>query len=306
VTLVAPPPVSAEAAVPPVADEHTLSRGKLVWRRFRRDKTALFGVGLLVSLFLAAYVGPHLTQWEYDEADYTAFLRPPSGDHWFGTTQTGFDVFAQTMRGMQKSLLVGILVALVSGVLAAGVGLVAGYKGGIVDRLLMWNVDLLLVLPSFLIIAIVSTRARSSSWIVLVFLLALFSWMISSRLIRAMTLSLKELDYVKAARYMGVSTPAILWRHVLPNLASILIIDTTLAVGLAVLAEAGLSFFGFGVQPPDVSLGTLIRDGSDSATTSPWLFAFSAGALVLIGIAVNLMGEGLRRALDPHTPQSGS
>jgi peptide/nickel transport system permease protein len=136
-------------------------------------------------------------------------------------------------------------------------------------------------------------------WLIL--LLAGFSWMISARIVRGLTMSLREREFVTAARYMGVSNTRIIFRHIVPNVASILIIDTALNVGVAILAETGLSFLGFGVQPPDVSLGTLIADGTNSATTFPWVFLFPAGILVLIVLCANLIGDALRDAIDPDS-----
>ena len=200
---------------------------------------------------------------------------------------------------MQKSLLIGLLVALLSTSLAAVVGAFAGYMGGWVDRVLMWIVDLLLVIPAFLIIAILSPNFRGKTWFVFVLLLAAFLWMVTARIVRGMTISLREREYVLAARYMGVSTPRIILRHILPNISSLLIVDATINVSAAIIAETGLSYFGFGVQPPDVSLGTLIATGTNSAVTYPWLFWFSGGLLVAIVLAVNLVGDGLRDAIDP-------
>ena len=155
--------------------------------------------------------------------------RRPS--HWFGTTQIGGDVFAQTMRGLQKSLLIGLLVAVISTGLAAVVGAVAGYFGGWVDRVLMWIVDLLLVIPSFLIIAIISGNLQGASWLILVRADRRLRWMITARIIRGMTLSLREREFVQAARYSGVSSAGIIFRHLIPNMSSLLIIDATIAVG---------------------------------------------------------------------------
>ena len=166
----------------------------------------------------------------------------------------------------------------------------------------MWVVDLLLVVPSFILIAIVTPRTRESGTILwLILLLAAFSWMISARIVRGMTMSLREREFVTAARYMGVSHWRIIVRHIIPNVASILIIDTALNVGRGrSWPRPGLSFLGFGVQPPDVSLGTLIADGTRSVTTFPWVFLFPAGVLVLIVLCANLVGDGLRDALDPE------
>lgn len=289
---------------PSTETEKAPTRGRLVLRRFLRRKAAVFGLVVVVLLYLMAFIGPLISPWGYAEPDYTAFLQPPSAEHWFGTTKIGEDVFAQVMRGLQKSLTIGLLVGVVSTGVAALVGALAGYFGGWVDRSLMWVVDLLLVLPSFLIIAVLSPAFKGESWLLFVVLLAAFSWMITARIVRGMTLTLREREYVKAARFMGQSPLRIIFKHIVPNMASLLIIDATITIGAAVLSETGLSFFGFGVQPPDVSLGTLIATGTDSVLTYPWLFYIPAGFLVLFVLAVNLFGDGLRDALDPSSTRA--
>jgi peptide/nickel transport system permease protein len=271
-----------------------------VLRRFLRNRPAVISLVVLALLFISCWALPPLLPYSHTDLDYYALQQPPTTTHWFGTNSIGQDLLAQTLRGMQKSLLIGVAVAFISTLIAATVGAVAGYFGGWRDRTLMWIVDLLLVVPSFLLIAIVTPRIRESSSVLwLIVLLSAFSWMISSRIVRGMTMSLREREFVSAARYMGVSNRRIIIRHILPNVASILIIDTALNVGIAILAETGLSFLGFGVQPPDVSLGTLIADGTRSVTTFPWVFLFPAGVLVLIVLCANLIGDGLRDALDP-------
>ena len=278
-----------------------VSRRTLVLRRFLRNRPAVISLAVLALLFISCWALPPLLPYSHTDLDYYALQQPPTTVHWFGTNSIGQDLLAQTLRGMQKSLLIGVAVAFISTLIAATVGAIAGYFGGWRDRALMWIVDLLLVVPSFLLIAIVTPRIRESGGSVLwlIVLLSAFSWMISSRIVRGMTMSLREREFVSAARYMGVSNRRIIVRHILPNVASILIIDTALNVGIASLAETGLSFLGFGVQPPDVSLGTLIADGTRSVTTFPWVFLFPAGVLVLIVLCANLIGDGLRDALDP-------
>jgi peptide/nickel transport system permease protein len=269
-----------------------------VLRRFLRNKPAVVSLALLVALFIGCYALPPLLPYSYTDLDFYALQQPPNTDHWFGTNALGQDLLAQTLRGMQKSMLIGVCVAFISTIIAATVGTIAGYFGGWRDRTLMWVVDLMLVVPSFLLITIVVQRTKGDIvWLIV--LLAAFSWMISSRIVRGMTMSLREREFVAAARYMGVSNWRVIVRHIVPNVASIIIIDTALNVGLAVLAETGLSFLGFGIQPPDVSLGTLIADGTKSVTTFPWVFLFPAGVLVLIILCANLVGDGLRDALDP-------
>jgi peptide/nickel transport system permease protein len=290
-----------EVLVPEEETHEVVSRGRLIWRRFLRRKVAVGGLVVLVLLFLLAFVGPHLTKWNYLDQDLDNALQGPSWNHWFGTTQLGQDVFARTMRGLQKSLIIGLLTAFFSTGTAAVVGACAGYFGGWVERVLMWIVDLLLVLPSFLIIAILSPQFRGKTWLLFVVLLAAFSWMITARIVRGLTLSLREREFIQAARFMGVPSRTIIFRHLLPNMSSFLIIDATLNVGGAILAESGLSYFGFGVQPPDVSLGTLIQEGTPSAFTYPWLFLFAGLLLIVAVLAVNVMGDGLRDALDPNS-----
>jgi peptide/nickel transport system permease protein len=288
----------------PLDETRVPGRWSIVWRRFLTHRLAVMGLGVLVFLFVLAFLGPYLSQWDYTDRDFNSFLQPPSAEHWFGTTQTGGDVYALVLRGMQKSLIIGLLVALVSTSVAAIVGSFAGYFSGATERVLMWIVDLLLVLPSFLIVAILSPTFRGDTWLVFVVLLAAFLWMVTARIVRGMTISLREREYVLAARYMGVPPRRIIFRHILPNMSSLLIIDATINVSAAIIAETGLSYFGFGVQPPDVSLGTIIADGTTSAVTYPWLFGFAGGLLVIIVLAVNLVGDGLRDALDPSSGTS--
>ena len=283
-----------------VALDAFVSRRTLVTRRFLRSRLAVASLAVLVAMFIAAYAVPPLLPYSHTDIDFYALQSPPSSQHWFGTNAIGQDLLAQVLRGMQKSMLIGLCVAVISTLIAATVGSMAGYFGGWRDRALMWFVDLLLVVPSFILIAIITPRTKNSANIaLLIALLSAFSWMISSRMVRGLTMSLREREYVQAARYMGVPSWRIIARHIVPNVASILIIDTALNVGVAILAETGLSFLGFGVQPPDVSLGTLIADGTKSATTFPWVFLFPAGILVAILVCANLTGDGLRDALDP-------
>jgi len=278
------------------------SRRTLVRRRFLRNRLSVAALVLLALLFVGCYALPPLLPYNYTDLDYYALQQPPTLKHWFGTNALGQDLLAQTLRGMQKSLLIGVCVAFISTAIAATVGAVAGYFGGWRDRALMWVVDLLLVVPGFLLIAIVTPRLGQADrvpWLIVLF--SVFGWMISSRIVRGLTMSLREREFVTAARYMGVNNYRIIARHVVPNVASILIIDTALNVGVAILAETGLSFLGFGIQPPDVSLGTLIADGTKSATTFPWVFLFPAGVLVTIVLCANLVGDGLRDAIDPDS-----
>jgi len=285
-----------------------ITRRRLILRRFLRNKGAVLGLVVITALVVIALIGPYVTQWAYDEVDRRAYLKPPSERHLLGSTQSGRDMLALTLRGLRKSLLIGFLVALLSTGIAAIVGSFAAYFGGWFERIALWVIDLLLVVPSFLLIAVLSTGGPKGpyAWLLLVALLAGFGWMLSSRVVRSLTLSVKEREYVQAARFMGLSAPKTIVRHILPNISSLLIIDATLNVSSAILAETGLSFFGFGVQPPDTSLGTLLGEGARQVNSFPWLFASPAVAVVVLVLSVNAVGDGLRDALDPNSASGGT
>jgi peptide/nickel transport system permease protein len=286
--------IIVEEDQPPVA-----SHARSVLRRLRHDRLAMFGAIVIVALFVLAFAFPWYWPWGYQQADPNAFLSAPSGAHLFGTDPDGFDMYARVMRGLQKSLVIGLLVAVSSTTTAAVVGSVAGYFRSALDRTLMWLVDLLLILPNFLILSVLSPAFRGRSWLFFVVLLAAFMWMITARVVRGMTLTISEREFVRAAKLMGVPAWRVIVRHILPQMSSLLIADATINVGVAILTETSLSYFGFGVQPPDVSLGTLIADSTDSVLSFPWLFFEPAGFLVLTVLAVNLVGDGVRDALDP-------
>ena len=299
--------LEAAEAAPKPQPERRLSRRQLVWRRFLRNRVAVVGAIGIVFLVFLALVGPYLMFWKFDDIDVESFLTAPSQWHPLGTTQAGRDVLALTMRGLGKSLLIGFLVALASTTLAALVGASAAYLGGWYEKAMLWIIDLLLVVPSFFLIAIASKGAPQgdAAWIILAVLLAIFAWPLSARVVRSLTLSIREREYVLAARFMGLGAFRIIVRHILPNASSLLIIDATLGVGYAILSETGLSYFGFGVQPPDTSLGTLIGEGARMATTYPWIFLGPATVLVFLVLCVNAVGDGMRDALDPSSSSGG-
>lgn len=285
-----------------------LTRGQLIWRRFSRSKTAmggLIGFGLIVVF---AIVGPYISPWEYRQVDNANFLKPPSAEHWFGTGQTGRDMFALTVAGLRKSLVIGLGVAAIQTIVAALVGSSAAFFGKWYDKTVLWIIDLLLVIPAFLLIAIITQKMGGSkgSTLTFIFLLSAFSWMLTARVIRSMTLSVTNLDYVRAAKYMSVPSWATITKHILPNVSSYLIIDATLAVVGAVMMETFLSYFGFGVQPPETSLGVLLSEGQAMATSFPWTFLAPATVLVLMLVCINFIGDGLRDAIDPTSKSGGT
>lgn len=289
------------------ADIKALGRKRLILRRFLRSKAGIVGLIIFGSLVVLAFAGPRfIATWDYTQVDNGHYLESPSTRHWLGTTQSGRDVFAMMVRGLGKSILIGLGVGFGATAIAAFVGSFAAYFGRWFDRVAMWLVDLLLVLPSFVITAIILRNVSSSSGIwFLIFFLTLFGWMLSARVVRSLTMSVRDRDYVTAAKYMGVSGPRIVFRHILPNISSLLIIDATLGVAAAVLAETSLSFFGFGIRPPETSLGSIIGEGARMATTFPWVFLAGAVPLVLLVLSINFVGDGLRDALDPTSGAGG-
>ncbi|GAA4655865.1 ABC transporter permease [Arthrobacter cryoconiti] len=287
-----PEPEIAQASKP-------VSRMRLVLSRLRSTPRFWVGVIGLGAVILWAAFGLIPNQWNYTDLDVYSMGSSPNSVHWFGTSDIGEDIYAQTIVGLRKSLVIGLLVGPIAAIIAGIVGAVAGYLGGWWDRTIIWFIDLLLVLPSLFLFILLSPIFKSLSWVALIFLLAGFGWMIMARVIRAQTMSLRERDFIKAARFMGVDTWTIIRRHVLPNVSSLLIIDATLGVGGAILSETTLSFFGFGIQAPDVSLGTLLASGQGAAVTRPWLFIFPAAILVFTVLSASLVGDALRDAVDP-------
>jgi peptide/nickel transport system permease protein len=275
------------------------SRLAQVWRRLRQTPRFWLGAIALLLITLWALFGLAFYPWSATDQDGLAFSQGPSASHWFGTNGIGQDLYAQTIVGLQKSLLVGLIVGPTASLIAGFVGATSGYVGGRWDRVIIWFIDLLLVLPSFYILVLLSPTFKDASIVPLILFLALFGWMVMARVVRGQTMSLREREYVKAARYMGIGGLTIVRRHIIPNVASLLIIDATLGVGAAILAETALSFFGFGIQPPDVSLGTLLSAGSSAAVTRPWLFVFPSAVLILTVLATSLIGDALRDAVDP-------
>lgn len=292
-------PVGTVTGERPLTTTRAVSHFRLVTSRLGRS--ARFWVGFLglAAIILWAIFGLIPNQWNYTDLDIYNMGSSPSALHWFGTSDIGEDIYAQTIVGLRKSLVIGLLVGPIAALLAGIVGAVAGYLGGWWDKSIIWFIDLLLVLPSLFLFILLSPIFKSLSWVALIFLLAGFGWMVMARVIRAQTKSLRERDFIKAARFMGVGTWTIIRRHILPNVSSLLIIDATLGVGAAILSETTLSFFGFGIQAPDVSLGTLLASGQGAAVTRPWLFVFPAAVLVFTVLSASLIGDALRDAVDP-------
>jgi peptide/nickel transport system permease protein len=291
----------AATLVDPRKAPRRASRGRLIWMRLRGTPRFWIGAIVLGLMILWAIGGLWITKWSPNDQDLINANVGPMSQHFFGTNETGQDIYAQTVSGLRKSLVIGLIAGPLSTVLSAIIGSFAGYTGGKADAIISWITNLLLVVPAFFILILVSPYLKSASWIALIPFIAAFGWMIMAQVVRAQTKSLSSQDFVKAARFMGVGTWTILRRHIIPNLASLLIIDATLGVVVAVMTETALSYFGFGIHPPQFSLGLLLSDGTPGATTRPWVFLFPAGVLIVMLLAVSLIGDALRDAVDPRS-----
>jgi ABC-type dipeptide/oligopeptide/nickel transport system permease subunit len=274
------------------------SQFQLVLRRFLQHRLAVGSLVVLVLLILLAYVGGAL--WQYDFGEFTPDKSDaPSLAHPFGTDAAGKDQFAQVLRGTQISLQIAVLVALFSTVVGTVWGAVAGYFGGVADTIMMRVSDLVLTLPLLAVAAMLAHNFGGSWWLISVVIAGLY-WAYVSRVARGVVLSLREKEFIEAAKALGASDARIIFRHLVPNALGAIIVNATVLVALAILLETSLSYLGFGVRPPDTSLGILVSEAQTALTTRPWLFYFPGLFIILIALTINFIGDGLRDALDPQ------
>lgn len=269
-------------------------------RRFRRNKAAMTGVVLLVLLILAAFIGPSLLPYNYEDPDWNAFRVPPSFEsgHYFGTDQNGRDLLVRTLFGTRISLAVALVATLVSVVIGVTYGAFAGYLGGRIDQAMMRFVDIIYALPYILFVILLMVIFGRNVFLLFAAIGAL-EWLTMARIVRGQTLSIRRREYIEAARASGQSTPAIIFRHIVPNLVGPVVIYAALTVPEIVATESFLSYLGFGVQEPLTSLGTLIAAGANVFEVMPWLLWFPAGFLVTLLLSLLFIGDGLRDAFDP-------
>lgn len=283
-----------------------ISYARLVARRFFRQKSAVVGLAIFIALVLLAVIGPQVTPYSYTDPDFTALGEAPSSEHWFGTDGGGFDLFACVVHGLGRSLIIGVSVSLLTGAIAAIVGTAIAYARGWGEKLGMFLLDTLMVIPSFLLVAmIVRSASGETGWVLLIVGLTAFGWIGNARTLRTMALSLRERDYITAARYMGVSPLKIIVRHLIPNLGSILILNMVLGVVSAINSETAYSFLGLGIKAPDTSLGFLLSQGSSAMLTCPWVILIPSAVLILLCVSMQLIGDGLRDAIDPNSRAAG-
>jgi peptide/nickel transport system permease protein len=270
-------------------------------KRFLRHRLAMGSLVLLVIILGAGFMANTIAPYAYDEIDLNNLAEAPTtrDHHFFGTDQLGRDYFSRVIFGIETSARVAFIVAFLSTVIGTAVGAVAGYFGGWIDNALMRLTDLFLTLPTLAVLLVASAFLGQGSPYRVAVILALLFWTTLARIVRGTFLSLREKEYVEAAKAAGGSDFRIMFRHILPNSLGPIIVNATLTVAAAILVEAALSFLGFGVQPPTPALGKLISDGQSEMLTAWWLVTFPGLVIVAIVLCVNFVGDGLRDALDP-------
>ncbi|MBN9238462.1 MAG: ABC transporter permease [Micrococcales bacterium 70-64] len=313
-----PPEGSGDIITIEQQDVAGLSQGAIVRRRFVRHIGAMVSLGVLIVIVIMAFssVGFNIFGlkipgwWKYDFTNYFPIERTGGaptwdlpfsfGNHPFGQDDIGHDVFAQVMRGTQQSIILMIIYGAVSAIIGITVGAISGFFRGKVDTLLMRLTDVIIIVPVVLLGAVIGRTYGGLGVFVLALTLGAFGWAVLARLMRGEFLSLREREFVDAARVAGASNMRIIFRHILPNTAGVLIVNVSLTMSGAILLEAALGYLGFGINPPDVSLGQILAHYQSAFATRPWLFWWPGIVLIIIVLAINFIGDGLRDAFDPR------
>jgi len=280
---------------------------QLIWKRFRRHPGAMAGSVVLIGLILAVLLAP-LSPYDPEKSNTNERFQTPSWQHPMGTDALGRDLLTRVLYGGRISITVGLMVVAITLSLGVTMGAVAGYAGGMADSILMRITDAALSLPSLLVLILLSAILREveipffqrNSVLTIALVIGLLSWMTFARLVRATFLTLRELDFVTASRCLGASPFQIVVSHILPNAIGPIIVECTLELGYAIIEESGLSFLGFGIQPPTPSWGNLLSNAQENFIRYPWLAIFPGLMIFLTIISVNYIGDGLRDAFDPY------
>lgn len=316
---------TSPTAKAPVPDEiKGLSQGAIVRKRFFGNTPAVVSIfvflGILILAFTSIGFGPIPGWWKYNFTGFTpevnsgapTFVHPFNwGDHPFGQDRIGRDYFAMTMRGTQQSIMIMFIIGVVGGFIGVVIGSVSGYFRGMTEAVLMRLTDVIIIIPLLILAAVIGQVAGSSvtgnlATIALGIFIGLVIWTGLARLVRGEFLSLREREFVDAARIAGASNTRIIFKHILPNAVGTIIVNVTLLMSSAILLETGLSYLGLGVKAPDVSLGSLISNNQEAFSTRPWLFWFPGLFIVAICLCINFIGDGLRDAFDPRQKKFNS
>jgi peptide/nickel transport system permease protein len=272
------------------------------WRVFSRNQLAVAGAAVVAVLVAVAVLAPALAPWDATKPDTKKILVAPSRSHWFGTDQLGRDVFSRVVYGSRISLAVGFVSVGIATLIGILLGAAAGYHGGTVDALIMRLVDLMLVFPRFFLLLAVLAFLHPSIWTIMA-VIGLTGWMGVARLVRAEFLTLREREFVVWSESIGASAWRVVFRHILPNAMAPVLVAMTLGIPAAILTESGLSFLGLGVQPPYATWGNILNDGKDTIEIAWWMTVYPGLAILITVLSYNLVGEGLRDALDPRLRQ---
>jgi peptide/nickel transport system permease protein len=273
------------------------------WRTFSRNQLAMCGGVVVAVLVVLAVLAPVLAPWDPNRPDTRKILSAPSSSHWFGTDPLGRDVLSRVLYGSRVSLSVGFVSVGIAAVIGVLLGAAAGYHGGMVDNVVMRLVDLMLVFPRFFLLLAVLAFLKPSIWTIMT-VIGVTGWMGVARLVRAEFLTLREREFVIWSESIGAGALRIVFRHILPNAIAPILVAMTLGIPAAILTEAGLSFLGLGVQPPYATWGNILNDGRDYIEIAWWLTLYPGLAILITVLSYNLMGEGIRDALDPRLRQS--
>jgi peptide/nickel transport system permease protein len=273
------------------------------WRALRKNQLAIVGGVVVLVLVVLAIVAPAIAPWDPNRPDVKKILEGPSLQHLLGTDQLGRDVLSRMLYGARVSLAVGFVSVGIATAIGIVLGSVAGYQGGWLDGFVMRLVDLMLVFPRFFLLLAVLAFLKPSIWTIMV-VIGLTGWMGVTRLVRAEFLSLKEREFVLWSQSIGASGFRIIWRHILPNAMAPVLVAMTLGIPAAILTESGLSFLGLGVQPPFATWGNILNEGKDTIEIGWWLSLYPGLAILFTVLSYNLLGEGIRDALDPRLRQA--
>jgi len=290
--------VREEKALHAGADKQEKLR-HLFWKRFRKNQLALFGASIVFSLFIVALFAPLLSPYDPGQINIKQVLQEPSAKHIFGTDALGRDVCSRMIWGARISLLVGFVAVGIATLIGIFLGALAGYYGKWVDNLIMRFVDIMLCFPTFFLILAVIAMLEPSIWNIMI-IIGITGWMSVARLVRAEFLSLKQRDFTVAEKALGAKDFRIIFRHILPNALAPILVSATLGVAGAILTESALSFLGIGVQPPTPSWGNILTAGKDNIDIAWWLSMYPGLAILITVLGYNLLGEGIRDAIDPR------
>jgi peptide/nickel transport system permease protein len=290
-------------------EEQTMTQ--MVWRAYRRHKPAMVGTIIVIILALAAVFAPLLTPYDPEKTDLDHMLQPPSVSHPMGTDELGRDLLTRILYGGRVSLSIGVMAMALAVFVGATVGGLSGFYGGWIDNILMRFTDMMLSFPQLFILIILAIALRDipiealrgtafASVFSIVLVIAVLAWMQVARLVRASFLSLKEKEFTEATRCIGTSNSRIMLRHLLPNAMSPIIVAATFRVATSIITESGLSYLGFGVQPPTPTWGNMLKNAQELMTRAPWTAIFPGLMIFVTVIAINFIGDGLRDALDPY------